>query len=289
MGGGVLGDGLSITLPDWFAVSRPPEPGIVSRRYVTVSTVFDCVAATCRNSALYSLNLPNQVSDCAQVSSARRRRRDQGGRYATKELHVSVFSAAIRGHGSQLFSTCLGHDGEWIQGYNNPTGTFEEFEVFNHSILPNPHRDGDNEQRRQNAMVVDAKTRGPQTYTCRATSGSRQPDRGGASRAAHAPRPQPDHVTSGTITEYEADCRSHVYTFVPGRPAPTLIDPGHGHVHIIRNEGSFQHHHSVQLVPYDPNKRIAGLTRQPRRTAPNPLERTANQSQFALIPDAHRA
>jgi hypothetical protein len=62
-------------------------------------------------------------------------------------------------------------------------------------------------------------------------------------------------VTSGTITEYEADCTPHVYTFVPGQPAPTLVDPGHGHVHIIRNEGSVPASTiAVQLVPYDPNK-----------------------------------
>jgi hypothetical protein len=62
-------------------------------------------------------------------------------------------------------------------------------------------------------------------------------------------------VTSGTITEYESDCTPHVYTFVPGQPAPTLVDPGHGHVHIIRNEGPVPASTiAVQLVPYDPNK-----------------------------------
>ena len=62
-------------------------------------------------------------------------------------------------------------------------------------------------------------------------------------------------VTSGTITEYEADCTPHVYTFVPGQPAPTLVDPGRDHEHIIRNEGSVAASTiAVQLVPYDPNK-----------------------------------
>jgi hypothetical protein len=62
-------------------------------------------------------------------------------------------------------------------------------------------------------------------------------------------------VTSGTITEYEDDCTPHVYTFIPGQPAPTLVDPGHGHVHIIRNEGSVMATSiAVQLVPYDPAK-----------------------------------
>jgi len=62
-------------------------------------------------------------------------------------------------------------------------------------------------------------------------------------------------VTSGTITEYEADCTPHVYAFVQGQPAPTLVDPGRGHEHIIRNEGSVPASTiAVQLVPYDPLK-----------------------------------
>ncbi len=62
-------------------------------------------------------------------------------------------------------------------------------------------------------------------------------------------------VTSGSITEYMADCIPHVYTFVPGQPAPTLVDPGSGHLHIIRNEGSVPASTiAVQLVPYDPAK-----------------------------------
>jgi hypothetical protein len=39
-------------------------------------------------------------------------------------------------------------------------------------------------------------------------------------------------VTSGSITDYMADCIPHVYTFVQGQPAPTLVDPGSGHLHI---------------------------------------------------------
>ncbi len=62
-------------------------------------------------------------------------------------------------------------------------------------------------------------------------------------------------VTSGTLTEYDADCTPHVYAFVQGQPAPTFVDPGHGHVHIVRNEGSAPASSiAVQLVPYDPKK-----------------------------------
>jgi hypothetical protein len=62
-------------------------------------------------------------------------------------------------------------------------------------------------------------------------------------------------VTSGSITDYMADCVPHVYTFVPGQPSPTLVDPGSGHLHIIRNEGSVPASTiTVQLVPFDPAK-----------------------------------
>ena len=62
-------------------------------------------------------------------------------------------------------------------------------------------------------------------------------------------------VTSGSITDYMADCTPHVYTAVPGQPSPTLVDPGSGHLHIIRNEGSVPASTiTVQLVPHDPAK-----------------------------------
>ena len=137
------------------------------------------------------------------------------------------------------------------------TGTFEEFEVFNHSILPNPTGDGDNDRDDKTLWLSMQKTKGSSDlYVQSNVWQSVSPTGVVASTGWHT---HPGHsliiVTSGTITEYEADCRPHVYTFVPGQPAPTLIDPGHGHVHIIRNEGSVPASTiAVQLVPYDPNK-----------------------------------
>ena len=137
------------------------------------------------------------------------------------------------------------------------TGTFEEFEVFNHSILPNPTGDGDNDRDDKTLWLSMQKTKGSSDlYVQSNIWQSVSPTGVVASTGWHT---HPGHsliiVTSGTITEYEADCRPHVYTFVPGQPAPTLIDPGHGHVHIIRNEGSVPASTiAVQLVPYDPNK-----------------------------------
>jgi len=126
------------------------------------------------------------------------------------------------------------------------TGTFDTIDVFNHSpkdSLPAGFP-GD-------VWLSMQKTMGPSDLYVQ--SNVWQP---GGSTGWHT---HPGHsliiVTSGTITEYMADCTPRVYTFVPGQPAPTLIDPGRDHVHIIRNEGSTPASTiAVQLVPYDPAK-----------------------------------
>ena len=77
-------------------------------------------------------------------------------------------------------------------------------------------------------------------------------------------------VTSGSITDYMADCMPHVYTFVPGQPAPTLVDPGSGHLHVIRNEGSVPASSiAVQLVPYDPAKANRRIDAPAPESCPN--------------------
>ena len=131
------------------------------------------------------------------------------------------------------------------------TGTFDEFEVFNHSILPNPTGDGDNDRDDKTLWLSIQKTKGSSDLYVQSNVWSV-----GGTTGWHT---HPGHsliiITAGTLTEYDADCNRHVYTFVPGQPAPTLVDPGHGHVHIIRNEGSVPATTiAVQLVPYDPNK-----------------------------------
>lgn len=126
------------------------------------------------------------------------------------------------------------------------TGTFDEFDVFNqssHDSLPAGF-DG-------NVWISLQKTKGSSDLYVQ--SNVWQP---GGSTGWHT---HPGHsliiVTSGTVTEYEDDCTPHVYAFVSGHPAPTLVDPGHGHVHIIRNEGSVAASSiAVQLVPFDPSK-----------------------------------
>src|SRR3954447_26913794 len=70
-------------------------------------------------------------------------------------------------------------------------------------------------------------------------------------------------VTQGTVTAYDGDdptCTPHVYS--AGTPNNAFVDPGDGHVHIIRDEsGARAQTIAVQLIP-------AGQTR--RQDADNP-------------------
>jgi hypothetical protein len=70
-------------------------------------------------------------------------------------------------------------------------------------------------------------------------------------------------VTQGSVTAYDGDdpaCTPHVYT--AGTPTNAFIDPGGGHVHIIRDEsGAVAKTVAVQFIP-------AGATR--RQDAPDP-------------------
>jgi len=70
-------------------------------------------------------------------------------------------------------------------------------------------------------------------------------------------------VTQGSVTAYDGDdpaCTPHVYT--AGTPSNAFIDPGGGHVHIIRDEsGAVAKTVAVQFVP-------TGATR--RQDAPDP-------------------
>jgi hypothetical protein len=70
-------------------------------------------------------------------------------------------------------------------------------------------------------------------------------------------------VTQSSVTAYDGDdpaCTPHVYT--AGTPNNAFIDPGGGHVHIIRDEsGAVAKTVAVQFIP-------AGATR--RQDAPDP-------------------
>jgi hypothetical protein len=62
-------------------------------------------------------------------------------------------------------------------------------------------------------------------------------------------------VTAGAVTAYEGDdpsCAPHIYTQGMG-----FVDPGHDHVHVIRNEGAIEARTiTVQLIPAGATRRI---------------------------------
>ena len=161
---------------------------------------------------------------------------------------LTLLSLALATIGLYYARTARATPANLFKGTTIAVGTFDEFDVFNqfsNNDLPSGFPG--------NVWISLQKTKGPSDLYVQ--SNTWQP---GGSSGWHT---HPGHsliiITSGTVTEYENDCTPHVYAFVPGQPAPTLVDPGqaHGHVHIIRNEGTVPATSiAVQLVPYDPNK-----------------------------------
>jgi hypothetical protein len=170
-----------------------------------------------------------------------------------KFVWLAILSAAIVVTALYLATNVRATTASGFKATTLATGTFTEFDVFNQSSkdsLPVGFP-GD-------VWLSLQKTKGPSDlYVQSNVWPPVNPVTGAiATTGWHT---HPGHsliiVTSGSITEYEEDCTPHVYTFVPGQPAPTLVDPGHDHVHIIRNEGSVQATSiAVQLVPFDPAK-----------------------------------
>jgi hypothetical protein len=74
------------------------------------------------------------------------------------------------------------------------------------------------------------------------------------------PGPSLVTITAGTVTTYDGDddtCTPHVYSALPGWPH-SFVDPGGGHVHLVRNEDSTVTATAiaVQLIPQAATRRI---------------------------------
>ena len=71
------------------------------------------------------------------------------------------------------------------------------------------------------------------------------------------PGPSLVSVTQGSVTAYDGDdpnCTAHVYT--ANTPNNSFVDPGDGHVHIIRDEsGALAQTIAVQLIPTGAQRR----------------------------------
>jgi len=126
-------------------------------------------------------------------------------------------------------------------------GTFEAFEVSNHSKLTGSGPTGGEDNR----WSAHLETKGVSDVYVQSNVWAP-----GGTTGWHT---HPGHsliiVTAGTVTAYEGDdpgCRPHVYTAGMG-----FVDPGGDHVHVIRNEGTVEARTTaVQMIPLGAARRI---------------------------------
>jgi quercetin dioxygenase-like cupin family protein len=140
------------------------------------------------------------------------------------------------------------------QGFTGKTlasGEFESFDLGNHWFLPPVPGDGRHGRHRPSFWFAHLKTRGQSDLFVQDNTW----DPGGTTGWHTHPGPSLIIVTLGTVTAYEGDdpeCTPHVYT-----AGQTLIDPGGGHVHVIRNESAAPAKTvAIQLIPHTVSRRI---------------------------------
>lgn len=126
-------------------------------------------------------------------------------------------------------------------------GRFDRIDVLNYLVPPQ----GSQEQQRSDLWLSLQKTKGPSDLYVQ--SNVWQP--GGTSGWHTHPGHSLITVIEGTVTAYDADdpdCKPKVYTQGMG-----FVDPGEGHVHNLRNEGSIEARTiTVQLLPAGAPRRI---------------------------------
>jgi hypothetical protein len=158
-----------------------------------------------------------------------------------------LFSAAIMITALYYARTVRATPADGFVGTTVAKGTLGAFEVFNHAILPNSTGHHDDE----NVWLSLQKTKGSSDLYVQ--SNVWQP---GGSTGWHT---HPGHsliiVTAGTVTDYDAhdpNCTPTVYTQGMG-----FVDPGAGHVHVLRNEGTVVAQTiAIQLIPEGATRRI---------------------------------
>ncbi len=155
----------------------------------------------------------------------------------------AVIMATVLYHAKKVSAT----PADGFVGTTLALGRFDEIEVFNHFIPPNTTPG----KHRRNIWLSWQKTKGSSDLFVQ--NNVWQP---GGSTGWHT---HPGHslitVTAGAVTAYEGDdpdCKPHVYTVGMG-----FVDPGGGHVHVIRNEGDVVAQTvAVQLIPAGQPRRI---------------------------------
>ena len=156
-------------------------------------------------------------------------------------LFSAIIAAASLRHPGRAFATTA-------EGYKSTLlalGRFGEIDVSS-SLPRGPNAEG-NEQLWQSLQ----KTKGPSDVYVQSNVWAP----GGSTGWHSHPGDSLIIVTAGTVTDYEGhdpDCKPHVYKAGTG-----FVDPGGGHVHILRNEGDVEAKTiAVQLIPADAARRI---------------------------------
>jgi hypothetical protein len=153
-------------------------------------------------------------------------------------LGTAAISAAIWSGNAAYATPAVGYVSNTLA-----MSTFPAFEVFNESIPPA----GSGSQ----IWLSWQKTIGNSDVYVQNNSWDPGGDTGWHSHPGHSLI----IVTSGTVTDYEADdtnCTPHTYT-----AGQAFVDQGGDHAHIIRNEGSVQATTiAIQVIPSGAARRI---------------------------------
>ena len=152
--------------------------------------------------------------------------------------------------GTLLAGKAQATDPKGFKGVTMASGSFQDLNLWNHWFLPQPTNTRE-DHRRLSVWFAHLRTRGTSDLYVQDNTW----EAGGSTGWHTHPGASLIMVTQGTVTAYEGDdqdCTAHVYTV-----GDTFVDPGGGHVHLIRNETSaVAKTIAVQLVPHGPMRRI---------------------------------
>jgi quercetin dioxygenase-like cupin family protein len=155
-------------------------------------------------------------------------------------LSAAIAVTALHRPGTALATTAEGYKSTLLA-----LGRFGEIDVF--SSLPRGLNGKGNELLWQSLQ----KTKGPSDVYVQSNVWAP----GGSTGWHSHPGDSLIIVTAGAVTDYEGhdpNCKPHVYKTGMG-----FVDPGGGHVHILRNEGDVEAKTiAVQLIPADAARRI---------------------------------
>ena len=168
-----------------------------------------------------------------------------------RNLMLVLFSAAVVGAAFYYSAKAWATPASGFHPVTLAKGTLPQFEVFNEFVLPTLNDDD------RKLWLSWQKTKGDSDLYIQSNTwdapqaGQPMPNTGWHSHPGHSLI----IVTSGTLTDYEADdptCTPHVYT-----AGMAFVDRGGTHAHIIRNEANVVAQNiAVQLIPAGQPRRI---------------------------------